>query len=128
MPKFRCRGLAVLTIVAVASFPTVQAQEGTGSMADFRGSKGWTLADGVATLTGAPNRENFLSTRLALADSVASLEFRAPKGARADAYVQGRYGVPLLGTGDWQAVALRFRAPIPVAMSESEPSSNAKPS
>ena len=45
-----------------------------------------------------------LSTRVALADSVSSLEFRAPKGAQADLYVQGRYGVALNGTGDWQSV------------------------
>ena len=42
---------------------------------------------------------------------MASLEFRAPKGAQANLYVQGRYGVELNGTGDWQGVALRFRAP-----------------
>ena len=34
-----------------------------------------------------------------------------PTGARATLYVQGRYGVELDGTGDWQRVALRFRAP-----------------
>jgi hypothetical protein len=111
MPEFCRRGIAVLTIAIAVSFSVVQAQEAAGPGVDFRGSKGWTVADGVVTLTGEPSRENFLSSRMALADSVASLEFRSPKGARADVYLQGRYGVPLLGTGDWQSVSLRFRAP-----------------
>jgi len=114
MPKFLYRGCAVLTSVAVAgllaSFSNVHAQGGAGPGLDFRGT-GWTQADGVVTLTGAPSRDTPLSTRIALADSVSSLEFRAPKGARADLYVQGRYGVALNGTGDWQSVAIRFRAP-----------------
>ena len=115
MPKFRHRGLAVLTIAAVASFlagfSNIHAQGGAGLGPDFRGSTAWTQADGVVSLTGTPSRDAPLYTRVALADSVSSLEFRAPKGARADLYVQGRYGVALVGTGDWQGVSIRFRAP-----------------
>src|SRR5262245_31251581 len=119
MPKFRRRGLAVQTIVALASFMAAmtvihdqaQAEDGASEFAEIRNNAGWAAADGVVTLTGAPSRDNFLSTRMALADSVASLEFRSPKGARADLYVQGRYGVALVGTGDWQPVSIRFRAP-----------------
>ena len=40
-----------------------------------------------------------------------TFDFRAPKGAKANAYIQGRYGIELNGTGDWQSVAVRFRAP-----------------
>jgi hypothetical protein len=115
MPKFRYRGRAVLTSAVVASFlasvPIIHAQSGAGPGPEFRGGTAWTLADGVVTLTGTPSRDTPLYTRNALADSVSSLEFRAPKGARADLYVQGRYGVALNGTGDWQSVAIRFRAP-----------------
>ena len=61
MPKFCRRGIAVLTIAIAVSFSIVQAQEAAGPGVDFRGSKGWTVADGVVTLTGEPSRENFLS-------------------------------------------------------------------
>ena len=111
MSKFSRRVLAVLTVAAITSFVGIHAQNGTGPGSVFRDSAGWSFADGVVTLTGAPSRDNLLSTRHALADSVTALEFRAPRGARADLYVQGRYGVPLEGTGDWQSVAIRFRAP-----------------
>ena len=63
------------------------------------------------TLTGVPSRETPLYHAQALADSVTAFEFRAPKGAKANAYIQGRYGIELKGTGDWQTVAVRFRAP-----------------
>jgi hypothetical protein len=102
--------LAVLTTFALASFVTAHAQ-GNGPGPQFRPSAAWNLADGVVTLTGPPSRDNPLYTRGALGDSVSSLEFRAPKGARADLYVQGRYGIPLEGTGDWVPVAVKFRAP-----------------
>jgi hypothetical protein len=111
MPEFCGRGLAVLTIAALASFPVVLAQQAAGPGPDFRGSASWTLADGIVTFNGQPSREDPLYTSIALADSVSSLEFRSPDGARADLYVQGRYGVPLVGTGDWQRVSIRFRAP-----------------
>ena len=110
MSKFCGRALAVLTIAVLASFTgDLQAAEGPG--VEFRDTNTWNVADGVITLTGAPSRDNPLYTRQALADSVSSLEYRAPKGGRADLYVQGRYGVELDGTGDWQPVAIRFRAP-----------------
>ncbi|HET7812560.1 MAG TPA: c-type cytochrome [Steroidobacteraceae bacterium] len=108
MSKLSFRGLAVLTAAALASFSP--AQEPASSMA-LRESPAWSLKDGVVTLTGAPTRENFLSTRQALADSVTSLEYRSAKGAHAAVYVQGRYAVALDGTGDWQPVSFRFRAP-----------------
>jgi hypothetical protein len=111
MSKFSGRILAVLTVAAITSFVGTHAQNDTGPGSVFRDSAGWSFADGIVTLTGAPSRDNLLSTRHALADSVTTLEFRAPRGARADLYVQGRYGVPLEGTGDWQSVAIRFRAP-----------------
>src|SRR4051812_46609845 len=109
MSKFPVRGLAVLTVVALTSFS--QAQEVPGSTVALRESPAWSLKDGVVSLTGEPSRDNFLSTRQALADSVTSLEYRSSKGAHAALYVQGRYAVALDGTGDWQRVAIRFRAP-----------------
>src|SRR5688572_2193856 len=105
--------LAVLTTVALASFFSTAglAQNAGGPGSEFRLTNGWTMADGVMTLTSPPTRDNPLSTRAAHADSVTTLEFRAPKGAEATLYVQGRYGVPLAGTGDWTQVAIKFRAP-----------------
>jgi hypothetical protein len=98
--------LALLTVAALASFGTAHAQ-GAGP---FRDTKGWTEANGVLSTT-ATGLENSLATRAAYADSVTSLEYRAPKGARAALYMQGRYAFELAGTGDWQSFSLRFRAP-----------------
>jgi hypothetical protein len=50
-------------------------------------------------------------SRVTLADSVTSLEFKAPAGARASLLLMGRYAVPLAGSGDWQGVTVRLRAP-----------------
>ena len=110
MPKFPYRALAVLTVVALAGSCAVLADEPAGTGRIFRDSTAWTVADGVISLTGPATRESPLYTRLALADSVTHFEFRSPKGARADAYLQGRYVVELVGTGDWQRVDIRFRA------------------
>jgi hypothetical protein len=113
MPGFIGRQtLAVLTTLALASFSVSQAQDSSGPGPAFRSTPAWNLGpDGVISLTGAPSRDNPLYTRGGLADSVTSLEFRSPKGARADLYIQGRYGIPLEGTGEWVPVAVKFRAP-----------------
>lgn len=110
MLKIRRHTLALLTVVALASFSTAHAQNAAASAGPFRDMKGWTQADGIlsTTLTGL---DNALATRAAYADSLTSLEFRAPKGARAALYMQGRYAFELAGSGDWQSFSLRFRAP-----------------
>src|SRR5262245_30063272 len=107
MTKF-CRATGVLTILALASF-AVLAQEALRS--PFRDSAAWTAADGVLTATEPSTVETGLMTRGATQDSVLSLEFKAPKGARAEIYAMGRYALTLEGTGDWVPVSWRFRAP-----------------
>ncbi|MBC8024965.1 MAG: c-type cytochrome [Steroidobacteraceae bacterium] len=57
---------------------------------------------------GRPSR---LVTRAYWGDSVTSFEFRADRNNAAILYVQGRYALPLPGNGEWQHVAVRFRAP-----------------
>lgn len=109
MSKFSRRAAAVLTTLVLASFSHAQSPGGPGPA--FRDSNAWNLSDGVVALTGTPSRETPLYTRASLADSVTSFDFRAPRGAKANAYIQGRYGIALEGTGDWQSVAVRFRAP-----------------
>jgi len=111
MSKLPVRGFAVLTVFALTSFTASLAQDSGGLGPMFRDNAAWSLKDGVIALAAAPSRDNPLNTRQALADSVTSLEYRSPKGAHADLYVQGRYGVALEGTGDWQRVYIRFRAP-----------------
>ncbi len=108
MLKFSHRVAAVLTSFALASFTLAQ---GGGSISALRDSPAWKTADGVVTYDAAPSRDNALYTRGSFGDSITSFEFRAPKGAGAKAYFQGRYAVELAGTGDWQSVAVRFRAP-----------------
>ncbi len=73
MSKISRRVLAVLTVAAITSFVGTHAQNVTAPGPVFRDSAGWSFADGVVTLTGAPSRDNPLYTRLALADSVTSL-------------------------------------------------------
>jgi mono/diheme cytochrome c family protein len=111
MSKFSRRAAAVLTSVALASFSVLHAQSPSGPGPAFRDSPAWQRADGVVTFDGTPSRETPLYTRASLADSVTSFEFRAPKGAKTRAYFQGRYAIELAGTGEWQPVAVRFRAP-----------------
>jgi len=115
MPKFRRRGLAVLTVAALASSIFVLAQVPSGQDAarafgGFREDAAWTAADGAVT-SSATTLENALQSRATLADSVTSLEFRAAPGTRAMLFLMGRYGVPLTGNGDWQNVSIRLRAP-----------------
>ena len=68
------------------------------------------MVDGALT-TQAEAGKTPLVSRATLADSVTSFDFRAPTGARATLFVQGRYAFELVGNGDWQPFALRFRAP-----------------
>lgn len=110
MSKFSGRVLAVLTIVVFASFVAVRAAnvpEGAGA---FRDKQGWTAADGVVS-SSATGLEAALVSRVTLADSMTTLEFKAPAGARAHLLFMGRYAVPLAGNGDWQSVIVRLRAP-----------------
>jgi mono/diheme cytochrome c family protein len=101
--------LAVLTIVALASFQYVQAQAATAEPA-FRDNPAWTLTDGVLSTQG-PAEGRGLVTRATLTDSITSFEFRAPKGARANVIFMGRYAIELVGNGDWQPFNVRFRGP-----------------
>jgi mono/diheme cytochrome c family protein len=111
MLNIRRYTLALLTVGVLTSFAITQAQIAGPSAGPFRASKGWTQGpDGVLTSTGT-GLENSLATRGAYADSVTTLEYRAPKGARAAMYMQGRYAFELPGTGEWQSFSLRFRAP-----------------
>jgi hypothetical protein len=110
MSKFLLRRtVAVLTIAALASFHIASAQNATPAGA-FRDNPAWTVVDGALT-TQAEAGKTPLVSRATLADSVTSFDFRAPAGARATLYVQGRYAFELVGNGDWQPFALRFRAP-----------------
>ncbi|MEJ0085547.1 MAG: hypothetical protein WDO72_07690 [Pseudomonadota bacterium] len=110
MLKIRRHTLAVLTIAALASFTSARAQIAGTTAGPFRDTKAWTQAGGILS-TSAAGLDNALATRAAYADSVTTFEYRAPKGARANLYLQGRYGFELSGTGDWQNFSLRFRAP-----------------
>jgi len=114
MSKIRRRGLAVLTVFALAGSWMLRAQEpgegGAGPFGAFRDHAAWTAANGVLS-SSATTLQNALVSRITLADSVTSLEFRAPPGARATLLLMGRYGVPLTGNGQWQQVSVRLRAP-----------------
>jgi mono/diheme cytochrome c family protein/glucose/arabinose dehydrogenase len=103
-----CRAAGVLTILALSSF-MASAQDAPRS--PFRDNAAWTAADGVLTATEPSTVETGLMTRGAQLDSVLTLEFKAPKGARAEVYGMGRYAVALDGTGDWVPVTIRFRGP-----------------
>src|SRR6185369_4995355 len=108
MPKFRRQLLAGLTVAVFASF-IAGAQSAGAPASAFRDNSSWTLVDGVLTADDATSRP--LGTRATLADSVTSLEFRAPKGASAKLFIEGRYAFVLAGNGDWQTFTLRFRSP-----------------
>jgi mono/diheme cytochrome c family protein len=106
------RATGVLTVLALASFAALaQSEKGSPPRVPFRDNPAWTLSDGVLTATEPSTVETGLMTRGALQDSVASFEFKAPKGARAEIYAMGRYALALEGTGDWVPVSWRFRAP-----------------
>jgi mono/diheme cytochrome c family protein len=108
MSKFSRRALAALTVAVFASFTTARAQDAAASA--FRDNPAWTAADGALS-SSATSMQNALQSRVTTADSVTSLQYRAPAGAHATIYLMGRYAVPLTGNGDWQGVAIRLRAP-----------------
>ena len=109
--SFVRRGLAVLTIAALASFSGVHAQGDAVPGRSSADSTAWTLADGVVTLTGDASRDNPLYTRAALADSVSSLEFRAPKGAQRQSLCPG----PLRRRAQWHGRLAERGDPVPRA-------------
>jgi cytochrome c553 len=102
--------LAVLTIVVLASFHAEGVEAAESPEKAFRDNPDWTYADGALTTQAAP-KDRGLATRATLADSVSAFEYRAPVGASARLYVQGRYAFELVGNGNWTPFALRFRAP-----------------
>jgi mono/diheme cytochrome c family protein len=104
----RRHALAVLTVVALASFQAQGAEDAPG--AAFRDNPAWTVSDGALTTQG-PAEGRGLVSRLTLADSVTSFEYRSPAGAHATLYLMGRYGFDLAGTGEWQTFSVKFRAP-----------------
>jgi hypothetical protein len=108
MLNFCRHTLAGLTIAALASFPVANAQN-SGQLS-IRDNAAWTVTDGVVSSTPA-SAENPLFSRASPADSVTSFDFRVPKGAKAQVYLQGRYALDLPGTGEWQTAYVRFRAP-----------------
>src|SRR5262245_18261659 len=110
MPKFLLRRpVAVLTMVALASFHIARAENAAPGGA-FRDNPAWSVADGALT-TQAEAGKTPLISRMTLEDSVTGFEYRAPAGARATLYLQGRYTFELVGNGDWQRFDLRFHAP-----------------
>jgi hypothetical protein len=111
MPSFlRRHSMAVLTIAALASFHIARGQDAAPPEGAFRDNPAWSVVDGALT-TQTASTERGLATRATLADSVTSFEFRAPKGASAKLFVQGRYAFELAGNGEWQPFNMRFRAP-----------------
>ena len=116
MPKIRSRGLAVLTVAALASSVLSTAQDSAEprkagvAFGAFRDNPAWTVSDDAVS-SNATTLQNALVTRLTLADSVTSFEYRAPGGAKATLFLMGRYAVELHGTGEWRKVNIRLRAP-----------------
>jgi mono/diheme cytochrome c family protein len=114
MPKFRHRVVAVLTVIALASFVRAlgadENRDAGGAFAAFRENAAWTAADGALS-SQATALQNALDTRLTLADSVTSLEFRGAEGAHATLLLMGRYAVPVAGNGEWQKLSVKLRAP-----------------
>ena len=110
MSKFSGRLLAVLTVATLASFVAVRAASVPGGSGGFRDNPAWTAADGAVS-SSATGMQNALASRVTTGDSVTSLEYRAPAGARATLYLLGRYAVPVTGNGDWQKLMVRMRAP-----------------
>jgi hypothetical protein len=111
MPRFLRRlTTGVLTVAVFASFMVAEAQTPAVPGTAFRENAAWSVVDGALT-TQAEAGKTPLVSRATLADSVTAFDFRAPAGARATLYVQGRYAFELLGNGSWQHFELRFRAP-----------------
>jgi mono/diheme cytochrome c family protein len=110
MLKLCRRSLAVLTVAALASFHIARAQDAMPPEGAFRDNPAWAIEDGALT-TKVAAQDRGLVTRATLADSVTSFEYRAPVGARANLVLMGRYAFELVGNGNWQPFAVRFRAP-----------------
>lgn len=87
-----------------------QSRDSSDPMEIFTENPAWKTAEGGIAL-GESQASSRLVTRAYIGDSITSFEFRADKGVVGTLYVQGRYGVPLIGTGSWQGVLVRFRAP-----------------
>jgi mono/diheme cytochrome c family protein len=110
MSKFSGRLLAVLTVTTLASFVAVHAASAPGVSGGFRDNPAWTAADGAVS-SSATGMDKSLASRVTTGDSLTSLEYRAPAGARATLYLLGRYAVPVTGNGEWQKLTVRMRAP-----------------
>jgi mono/diheme cytochrome c family protein len=110
MSKFSGRVLSVLTLAAIASFVAVRAANVPAGVGAFRDNPAWTAADGAVS-SSATGIDKALVSRVTTADSLTTLEFKAPQGARATLYLLGRYAVPMTGNGDWQKLTVRMRAP-----------------
>jgi mono/diheme cytochrome c family protein len=102
------QALATLFFFLLAQIPLAAAQD--EAFGSFRPNDAWSVAEGALTVN-SPTPESTLVTRRGLADSISSFDYRAPAGARATLYVQGRYAFVLEGNGDWQSFAVRFRGP-----------------
>ncbi len=100
----------ITLVIALTMAATAFGGDEADPMASFVENSAWHTVDGNIQFGQAagPSR---LVTRAYIGDSVTSFDFRADPGAAAILYVQGRYGLPLVGTGGWQSVAVRFRAP-----------------
>jgi len=109
MSEFSGR-VAVLTVAMLASFVAVHAADAPAGSGAFRDRANWTATDGVVS-SSTTGIDNALVSRVTTADSLTSLEFKAPAGAHATLYLLGRYAVPMTGNGDWQKLTVRMRAP-----------------
>ncbi|MFL6619990.1 MAG: hypothetical protein ACJ8MH_15410 [Povalibacter sp.] len=109
MQRLEQRHTMAALIISLLTFTSLAFAQDSGFGA-FRPNDAWTATDGTLTLNSV-TPESMLVSAGGLADSIASFEYRAPPGARATLYVQGRYGFVLEGTGEWQSFAVRFRGP-----------------
>jgi mono/diheme cytochrome c family protein len=99
--------LSFFFVLLAHSAPSTAQDSGFGP---FRHNSAWSAVDGTLTLNNA-TPESTLMTSVAFADGIVALEYRAPPGARATLYMQGRYGFVLEGNGDWQKLAIKLRGP-----------------
>jgi mono/diheme cytochrome c family protein len=104
-PVFALLCVAALWLQGQASGRDVESPT-----AAFIDNAQWRVVDGSVQLTPAAESSR-LVTRAYIGDSITVFDFRAPMKTTAILYVQGRYALPLAGTGDWQSVRVWFRAP-----------------